>query len=52
MTEAEKIAKYEALLKRVYVLINEGQGIAAYLEVDGYEATDIYNEIRDLKLDA
>lgn len=45
-----KIAKQEELLRRVYKLINEGQG-NHYIEVDGEEATAIYNEIKLMNLD-
>lgn len=49
--DTEKIAKYEALLKKVYVLLYEGEGYS-HLEVDGVIADGIMEDIKKLKLDA
>lgn len=41
--------KKNQLLKRVFDLINNGEG-KTHLEVDGKEATAIYNEIKAMRL--
>jgi hypothetical protein len=41
--------KKNEILKRVYDLINNGEGFA-HLEVDGEEARKIFEEIRQMRL--
>lgn len=49
MSDIENLSDEKKLLKRVYDLLNEGQGFA-HLEVDGVEAEKILEEIRKLKV--
>ena len=48
-SESEKVAKTKVLLKRVYDLINNGEG-KAHLEVAGEEAMEIFGEIKQMRL--
>jgi len=45
----EKNIQMEKLLKRVYDLLNEGEGVK-YLEVDGIKADKIMGEIKAMKI--
>lgn len=45
----DKNARMEVLLKKVYDLINNGEGLA-HLEVDGVEAKEIFEEIKQMRL--